>query len=314
MKDEKYSIITKGSALAWLGHLNAVKWFLDSGLSTALIIEDDVDWDIHIRNHQVPLVAAQVRKLLSASPANPNDHYSAVREHNREQSYWGDMTQWEVLYLGHCGDYFDLKFMPDLPHNIFHDDTVPSMEYLHPDTQRWLMDAGIRSKQRMIHRSKQPLCSFAYALNRKSAERMMEELSREEEGHGTWSFDVRLLEACRDMGWKCWTANPELFHHQDERDSAISEVNGQPLFEMDPDEVWDGLTPNIGESRSQVHRVAARLTTMIGCGARSPRFQEPDTKKEMLIRKMAQFKDVCSVDGLERIDLRKSHEAQRDPL
>jgi hypothetical protein len=246
MKDPKYSIISKGSALAWLGHLNALQWFLESNLSTALIIEDDVDWDLHIRHHQVPLVASEMRNLLSANPAEPDDHFAAIREHNREQSYWGDMTQWEVLYLGHCGDYFDLKYWQDLPHSIFHDPSLPRMEFLHPETQTWLREAGIGSKQRMVHRSKQPLCSFAYAVNRKSAERMLAELAREEEGHGTWSFDVRLLEACRDLGWKCWTANPELFHHQDEHDSAISEVNGKPLFELDPQEVWDGLTPNIG--------------------------------------------------------------------
>ena len=51
-----------------------------------------------------------------------------------------------------------------------------------------------------------------------------------------------------------------------------------------------------------------------GCGARSPRFADPDDQKETLIRKMAQYRDVCSVDGLDRIDYRKSHEAQRDPL
>jgi GR25 family glycosyltransferase involved in LPS biosynthesis len=246
MKDRDNSIITKGSAMAWLGHLNAVQWFLESNLTTALIIEDDVDWDIHIRHHQVPLIASQLRTLLSANPTDPHDQYTAIREHNRQKSYWGDLTQWEVLYLGHCGDNFDLKYWPDLPHNIFKDETVPVMEDLHPDTQRWLVEAGIGEHQRIIHRSKNPLCSFAYALNRKSAERMLTELSHEEYGHGTWSFDVRLLEACRDLNWKCWTSNPELFHHQDEHDSAITEVNGKPLFELQP-QVGDGSTPNIGK-------------------------------------------------------------------
>jgi len=38
------SIITRGSALAWLGHLNALHWFLESGFETVLIVEDDIDW------------------------------------------------------------------------------------------------------------------------------------------------------------------------------------------------------------------------------------------------------------------------------
>lgn len=232
--------------MAWLGHLNAVKWFVDSGLETALIIEDDVDWDIHIRHHQVPLVASQMRDLLSRNPSEPDDHYASVREHIPRGSYWGDLTQWEVLYIGHCGDYFDLKYWLDIPHNIFRDESVPTFDQLHPDTQNWLWEAGIKNKERMVHRSRQPLCSFAYALNRKSAIRMLADLNHEEWGHGTWSFDVRLLEACRDLGWKCWTVNPELFHHQDEHDSAIADVDGEHLFESEPEEVWDGLTPNIG--------------------------------------------------------------------
>lgn len=249
MKDPKYSIISRGSAMAWLGHLNAVKWFLDSNLTTALIIEDDVDWDLHIRHHQIPLVAAQMRALLAAAPSARKDHYSAIRSNNRQHSYWGDLNQWEVLYLGHCGDNFDLKYWADLPHNIFADESVPSFENLHPDTAQWLYEAGIGPKQRMIHKSKSPLCTFAYALNRNSAQRLLDDLSHEEWGHGTWSFDVRLLEACRDLGWKCWTSNPELFHHQDEHDSAITEVNGKPLFELQP-QVGDGSTPNIGTRRS----------------------------------------------------------------
>lgn len=248
MKDKQYSIISKGSAMAWLGHINAVKWFVESGLETALIIEDDVDWDIHIRHHQVPLIAQHMRSLLASKPAEPDDHYKVVRDRDRRPSYWGDLTQWEILYIGHCGDYFDLKYWDDLPHDVFRDDTVPDLNHMHPDTQNWLWEAGVNQKERIVHRSKQPLCSFAYALNRKSAERMLAELSHEESGHGTWSFDVRLLEACRDMGWKCWTANPELFHHQDEHDSDIADVNGAPLFELDPEEVSDGLTPNISMS------------------------------------------------------------------
>jgi hypothetical protein len=244
--------------MAWLGHLNAIKWFLDSGHETALIIEDDIDWDIHLRNHQIPLVASQVRKLLAEEPANAQDHYSSMREHTRAGSYWGDMTQWEVLYLGHCGDYFDLKYMPDLPHHIFADESVPTMDELHPDTKNWLQEAGVKEKQRMVHRSKQPLCTFAYALNRQSAQKIMEDLSHEEWGHGTWSFDVRLLEACRDMGWKCWTANPELFHHQSEKDSAIADVDGEHLFGQVEEDDVDWGTPNIGTSRLIVE---ARLDT-----------------------------------------------------
>ena len=48
LRAESISTITRGSALLWLGHLNALRTFLASDHSTALIIEDDVDWDIRL--------------------------------------------------------------------------------------------------------------------------------------------------------------------------------------------------------------------------------------------------------------------------
>ena len=40
LRADKDSIISRGSALAWLGHLNALHWFLMSGLESVLILED----------------------------------------------------------------------------------------------------------------------------------------------------------------------------------------------------------------------------------------------------------------------------------
>lgn len=56
-------------------------------------------------------------------------------------------------------------------------------------------------------------------------------MSGEEENHGTWAYDVRLMEACRDLGWRCYSANPEVFHHVDGIGSDIQRANGgTPLF------------------------------------------------------------------------------------
>ena len=41
--------IGRGKALAWLAHLELIQHIVDAGLETALIVEDDVDWDVYIR-------------------------------------------------------------------------------------------------------------------------------------------------------------------------------------------------------------------------------------------------------------------------
>lgn len=76
-----------GSTGCWLGHLHALRHFLSTKQATALVLEDDADWDVAI---QAQVVRAQeyLRKLTV-----PVTDY-----------LWG--TEWDVLYLGHCGDRY----------------------------------------------------------------------------------------------------------------------------------------------------------------------------------------------------------------
>jgi hypothetical protein len=86
LRAENVSSLTRGSALAWLGHLNALQTFLASDYSTALIIEDDVDWDIRLRTVQIPVTASAFRSLTS----NFNTNEADVR------SYWGNTSKWDI--------------------------------------------------------------------------------------------------------------------------------------------------------------------------------------------------------------------------
>src|SRR5689334_12016757 len=116
--------------------------FLDSGLETALILEDDVDWDVRLRSVQAPLAARAVRSLLSSKWPRPLSKLRAKKEH-----YWGDHRQWDLLYLGHCGDYFnqiteDGEVPADTSYDLsgsrhitYNDPTLPTRSDLHPFTQ-----------------------------------------------------------------------------------------------------------------------------------------------------------------------------------
>ena len=48
----------QGAALAWLAHLDLVKYFIMSDYDTALILEDDVDWDVNIKEQTVRIAEA----------------------------------------------------------------------------------------------------------------------------------------------------------------------------------------------------------------------------------------------------------------
>ncbi|EON62967.1 hypothetical protein W97_02193 [Coniosporium apollinis CBS 100218] len=287
LKADRGSKITRGSALAWLGHLNALKWygnlntvlfpnfqearltrvhryrFLESGLETALILEDDVDWDIRLRTVEVPLVAKAFRKLLHS-----------------DATYWADLSQWEMIHLGHCGDIFSADKFKGMPHERFVDNTLPPLKRMHTKTQAFLQRLGFGEYERMIHRSSWPLCTFGYAVTQASARRISTELAARETDGGKQAFDVRTLEACRDLGYKCYSANPELFHHT-EAPSEIAEVNQG--------------TDEHGRLQAQ----STDVTPNIACGARSKQFFTNDKATLDFLKMEVGEKGHCLLDEME---------------
>lgn len=209
---ERDSSIQKGSLLAWLGHLHALQDFLDSGVETALFLEDDVDWDIRLRTVQAPLVSTAARRLLAGSS-------------NGQRYPYGDPDGWDLLYLGHCGDYWhgmDIDFvdghvqpsdLESTPHIAFTDPSLSHPDNLHPFTASLLKNLGVRNQTRLFHRSVFPLCTFGYALSRAGAHRLLQLGRKEPSTKGHKAYDVLILLSCRDYGLRCWTVNPELFHH-----------------------------------------------------------------------------------------------------
>ena len=147
-----------------------------------------------------------------------------------EEYYWGHPDDWELLYLGHCGDYFhDVdsmqvgvgvvhpKDLQQIPHVLFRDYSLPDPSDIHPFTASLLTAFNVPRKTRIIHKSKFPLCTFGYAVTRATARKLVEELAIPKEVPGRWrhAYDIAILEACRDKGMRCYTINPELFHHME---------------------------------------------------------------------------------------------------
>lgn len=273
----KNSLLDRGSALAWLGHRNVLAHFLNSTDETALILEDDVDWDTRIRTTQMPQTAYAIRELLASS-----------------EGYYGNTDDWDILWLGHCGDYFDATRGMIIPSiKAYADPAMPTLEKLHSWTREFLLGLGANNQQRLVHQSVQPLCSFAYAVTKRAATRLHYELAVREPsrdgGHPCKAYDVRLLEACRDEGMKCITVNPELFHHSHTHSeiAQVTEIGGQSNFNSVSDSMITTPTVNIR------------------CSARSNRWEElrnsiadPTVDAEALVKDLAQSSSDCYIDDL----------------
>jgi hypothetical protein len=274
-RNATHSRISQGSMLAWLGHLNAIQWFLSTKLETVLILEDDVDFSAVLRTAQIPLASRAFNKLMNTSdPTKPPTAFS----HPDTNDYWSDVNKWEILHLGHCGDFPLPHQFDKLAHTIYTDPTMLSPPRLHSKTSAFLRKCGLDSYQRTFHRSLWPLCTFGYALNRRSAQRMLDNYSTEGPG-GCQAFDVRTLEACRDHDWKCYTLNPEVFHHI-EAASEIANVN-------------EGI-----DDHGRLQRMeGAGATPNIFCGARGPGLRTEKEDEFDFLRENVE-KGVCFGDGV----------------
>lgn len=188
-----------GSSKAWIAHLDLLAYFIGSGLETALVVEDDLDWDVRLRTHQMRAVVDHVRNFTGVGPQQTAPSSSS--------SPYGDA--WDVLWLGHCGatNHPDRAPAP-----------LPFADALRVNGTKphWLWEAlgwrGARDKWtlppdgvRTVQNSG-AICSWAYGLNRRTAPRVLERASRGD----NIAFDVALFDACEARELDCVVLNPAI--------------------------------------------------------------------------------------------------------
>ncbi|KAF7563759.1 hypothetical protein G7046_g371 [Stylonectria norvegica] len=203
----------------WRGHMNTLRHIVDSDISSALILEDNLDWDVHLKG-QLDAVARGARHVFGDYTSMPNSPY-------------GD--NWDILWLGHCGEPFpetlheNAKIQPAAKLQmsgkyIIHDDLTvpPSSRISH------LVDwHQFPAHTRIVHMSAAPMCSFAYAVSQRGARKLLYALSI----NGLhMAFDNSLAQLCRQsavalgrgqftlgngFGLNCVSVNPTImFRHK----------------------------------------------------------------------------------------------------
>ncbi|KAF2482730.1 hypothetical protein BDY17DRAFT_317307 [Neohortaea acidophila] len=287
-KAPQKSKIGAGSIKSWLSHRLVLQEFLDSGLETALIIEDDVDWDIRLRSQQIPLTQRAARDLLDPRSKSPKKYP------------WGEPHSWDVLWLGHCGDYWneiDLgvgvghhhpEQLNRMPHAIWPDETVSYFTNLHPYTASLLSALRVPEKHRVLHKSMQPLCSFGYAVTRTAAEKLLSSVvpAREEDlpEPPAYAYDQAMMFGCFQLVIRCYSLQPELFHH----------MLGESLVGKSEEHHW--LSPvDVAGSEQLLYRGE---TSNIDCGFWSGNFWwNGDEKKLDFLRREVGRKGRCLKPG-----------------
>jgi hypothetical protein len=177
-----------GSAKAWLAHLDLLKYVVATAATTAFIVEDDVDWDVRLKD-QMRLISDNVRNFT-----NVPDH---------DTSPFGN--DWDVLWLGHCGSAIE-DHMPQP--SVFADESRCETELYSGWSKHYLRDK-LPEGYRQVHTSFLTVCTFGYGVTKSSAQKILTLLSK----GGDEAFDVSLSAHCREGALRCLVVNPQIFNH-----------------------------------------------------------------------------------------------------
>jgi hypothetical protein len=193
---------------------------------SALVLEDDVDWSVDIRE-QTRKVAKAIVELTEQKAGS-------------ETPYGLD---WDVIWMGHCGDPPQFK---KVRHVTYEDPTVLPFEKYRNINK--LVITQLKRGQRAVHFSVGPICTWAYAVSANGARKLLAEAS---EGRDD-AYDLKLMNKCKSEDLRCITVNMELFDQYTPAEGEQSEVRaGNYGEDLEPEPISSrsmGHTPNVLKS------------------------------------------------------------------
>ncbi|KAK7961655.1 glycosyltransferase family 25 protein [Apiospora aurea] len=231
-----------GGIGSWRSQMNAIRTMVEENISSALILEDDADWDVRLKQ-QLMDIADGARLLTGMAKQEPlfqannlpagraaaavtgDDATSSVSQHSAiPHSPYGD--DWDLLWLGHCGETFperipghevvDLGSARYTYYALRDDATMPPPA----NTSSWIGgDLQREPRTRWVHFSGGPTCSAGYALSQSGARKVLHALSVG--GSLIAQLDNAMADLCRDhTPWDAARENPA--------DTATAHINGRP--------------------------------------------------------------------------------------
>ncbi|KIW50872.1 hypothetical protein PV05_09653 [Exophiala xenobiotica] len=180
----------------WRAHLNALQKIVREKVATALIFEDDADWDVAFKQQLVQF--ARGSRYIVKTP-----------EHEVPFSPYGD--NWDLLWIGHCGSWV----YPEERRRFFvipNDPTVEPPQYRQnvdaPNMSHWEGPNG-DNKTRIVFRSEGAVCTAGYAVSQQGARKILYHMSMMPYNSPVdWGF----ADLCKDMRYNftCVSVFPQL--------------------------------------------------------------------------------------------------------
>jgi GR25 family glycosyltransferase involved in LPS biosynthesis len=158
---------------AWRAHMNVAVKMIDENIQSALILEDDADWDVALK-YQMVEFARGSRFLLNTSLKH------------QPQSPYGD--NWDMLWIGHCGV---LEQRSDSRRWIISNDaTVEPSEFHLDNVDIPTLEPFGKEHTRIVFKSANGCCLAGYALSLSGARKTLNMMSlRPWDGPVDWGWN-----------------------------------------------------------------------------------------------------------------------------
>ncbi|KIW14990.1 hypothetical protein PV08_07777 [Exophiala spinifera] len=151
-----------GTIGCWRAHMNIWRKMVEENIETALVLEDDADWDVSIQAQFVELARGS-RFLLDTGSATPESPY-------------GD--GWSLLWVGHCSS--EANKTDPRRWVIPHDPTVPPRgsrwHFAGHNMSRWADGPNPDPQTRVVYVQEFAFCTSGYAVTRRAAQMMLYKL------------------------------------------------------------------------------------------------------------------------------------------
>lgn len=169
-------ILEPAHLACYRGHANIWRKIIEDGVETALIMEDDIDWDLNIREI-TPRIKDALGRITGDSNPFSNTLCLSLTFHRRL------IVAWDIFYLGTCYEqYFEgEEWDPEHPEGIVVD--VPEdKENLYAEMYDWVEELvenyfNDTSPRRVVVKAKNPVCTHGYAVTQRGARKLLLELN-----------------------------------------------------------------------------------------------------------------------------------------
>ncbi|KAF4168097.1 hypothetical protein CNMCM6936_003692 [Aspergillus lentulus] len=245
------TIIKPTAAACWRAHMNALRTVVEKRHATALIMEDDADWDVSLKQ-QLREFARGLRTLSPIKTASKQAPYG---------------TDWDLLWVGGCSTAAGVNETQF--YAIPNDPTVPGMNRRsfwvdrRGPLDRWKhrFPQLPEESTRYVYRADTGCCLYGYAVTYNGARKILASLSVD---HLENPVDNALGDMCGGRKRpliQCYAPHPNLIatHRRAGSSFKDSDIETYGQDNWHPDEAWD----LVYSTKLNLHRLLAGNETVM---------------------------------------------------